>query len=147
MRAESDSGQSLQHRLRLLFRDSAEQIGGVVGIELLDEPAEIVGGHGVEDLDARGWGNASDDGCGDGRFEQREDLPARVGPRQRVQQLGEIGRVQRRHRCGNRLRARLFDECDQRFDTINRRRTLRCLSAHDRPSGLRVVRNCSAIWV
>ena len=55
------SWQSGEHGLRLLFRDGAEHVGGVVGVQLFDDPAELFDGHRVDDFAPCGWRDLGDD--------------------------------------------------------------------------------------
>ena len=126
------SRQLLEHRLRALGRDGLHEVGRIVGIQFLDNPAELVGGQRVENLGADGRREPGHDGRGGRRVEEIEDLAPGLGPADHVHQFCDVRGVKRRNHRLDGFRVRRLQHCDDVFEpALVCRQDVRLVCAHE----------------
>ncbi len=105
-------GQARENILRTFLRDRAQQIGGVVRVQLLQNLPHVVVGQLLDDLRAGERRDQFQDSRGDVRRESAKQPVSELGPLEQVDELGHIGRVQRGHSLLDIVVAPCLDEGD-----------------------------------
>ena len=120
-------GQAGENTLRTFLRDRAQQIGGVVRVQLLQDLPQVVVGQVLDDLRAGERRDQSQDCRGDVRRENAKEPVPDLGPLEQVDELSHIGRMQRGHRLldiARRARSRQGRSTAQRCRPLGSRLVL-----------------------
>ena len=124
--------QLFEHRLRALVGNGFQDVGGIVGIQLLDDAAQQVGRERLENLGADGRREPRQDGRGRRCVEEGEDFPPGLGVAGRVQHLGDVRRMERRNHRPDGVRLCRLQESDESLESLFVcRHNVRFLRAHE----------------
>ena len=125
IRAATDPGNPSSTACARSVGHGFQEVGRVVGIQFLDDAAQLVGGQRVENLAADGRREPGHDGRGRRHVEEGEHLAPGLGPADQVQHLRDVRRVERRNHRLDGFRVRRLQLRDESLEPL--------LVCHGRP--------------